>query len=100
MKRRIYLILHTDSLETVLKMDVFYLSVVLHVITGNVICTTVADVVEHVCMPHGTDRLVYRYKNNTHVFVGFDDIKHEKLFSVMWEQTPGNPGELSEKKLH
>ncbi|KAK3611694.1 hypothetical protein CHS0354_034359 [Potamilus streckersoni] len=44
------------------------------------------------CMPDKTDRLVYRHRNNTHVFIAFDILKQGKVQMFLWEIIKANNG--------
>ena len=45
---------------------------------------TVDDVYSKHCLPKRTDRLVYRYQNDSHVFVGFDNLENKKVTTIFW----------------
>ena len=55
---------------------------------------TIDDVINDVCMPKRTDRLVYRYRNDTHVYVGFDVLSECTVYSMTWRINEGNNGKL------
>lgn len=50
------------------------------------------DVIDRLCMPRGSNRLVYRLQNKSDIFVGFDDIKHGLVYSMSWKINKDNPG--------
>lgn len=54
----------------------------------NVTCnntTLIIDSMDQLCMPIGTDRLVYRYRNGSHIFVGFDVLKENLVYTMSWK---------------
>lgn len=53
------------------------------------------DVLHEICLPSKSDRLVYRYKNESHIFIGFDDIQNSTVYSMLWEIGKGNSEVLS-----
>ncbi|XP_052240070.1 uncharacterized protein LOC127850781 isoform X4 [Dreissena polymorpha] len=53
----------------------------------------ISDVIETLCIGQDTDRLVYRYRNDTHIFIGFDVIQDNVIFTMEWLMY-GNDGEL------
>ena len=52
----------------------------------------VDDVISFACLPEKTDRLVYRFENKTHIFVGFDSLKNRELTVLTWEIKDKNAG--------
>ena len=46
---------------------------------------TVDEVYSKHCLPKRTDRLVYRYQNDSHVFVGFDNFENKKVTTIFWK---------------
>ncbi|KAL3856293.1 hypothetical protein ACJMK2_011064 [Sinanodonta woodiana] len=53
------------------------------------------------CMPDKTDRLVYRHRNNTHVFIAFDILKQGKVQMFLWDIIKANNGTfISDMYLH
>lgn len=57
---------------------------------------TVSEIYTPECLPSDTDRLVYRYQNDSHIFVGFDNLKKRKLFTISWKISENNK-EILEK---
>lgn len=53
------------------------------------------EVLHDICLPSDSDRLVYRYKNESHIFIGFDYIQNNTVYSMLWEIGKGNPEALS-----
>ena len=53
---------------------------------------TVSEIYTPECLPNDTDRLVYRYQNDSHIFVGFDNLKKRKLFTISWKISENNKG--------
>ena len=54
--------------------------------------TTIEEALPAVRLPRNTDRLVYRYQNDSHIFVGFDNVKRRKVFTMLWKLKPTNAG--------
>ncbi|XP_045171491.2 uncharacterized protein LOC128545835 [Mercenaria mercenaria] len=53
------------------------------------------DVVHKICLPSGSNILVYRYQNDSHIFIGFDDVKQDRVYSMSWKINEGNPEALT-----
>ena len=61
---------------------------------------TVDEVYSKHCLPKRTDRLVYRYQNDSHVFVGFDNLEHRKVTTLFWKIKEAGHGGKSEVDIY
>jgi hypothetical protein len=52
----------------------------------------VIDLIDELCLPRDTSRLFYRIQNESHIFIGFDDVKHGLVYSMSWKINKNNPG--------
>ncbi|XP_060580913.1 uncharacterized protein LOC132737600 [Ruditapes philippinarum] len=55
----------------------------------------VIDLIEELCLPSDTSRLFYRIQNESHIFVGFDDVKLGLVYSMSWKISKDNPEKLT-----
>ena len=47
-------------------------------------------ILDGICLEGGADRLVYRHKNETHVYVAFDVLKKGLVLMYWWGIIKGN----------
>ena len=47
-------------------------------------------ILDGICMAKRTDRLVYRHRNDTHVYVAFDVLKKGRVVVYWWDIIKGN----------
>ncbi|XP_060580895.1 uncharacterized protein LOC132737594 [Ruditapes philippinarum] len=43
------------------------------------------ELIKKICLPPQFNRLVYRYQNNSYIFIGFDDVEKETVYSMTWK---------------
>lgn len=59
---------------------------------GSQLKGSINDVIRKLCLPEHTDRLVYRFKNQTLIRIDFDVVSENKVYSISWDIKTGNPG--------
>ena len=53
---------------------------------------TLQDLIRKICLPDQFNRLVYRYQNNSHIFIGFDDVEKDTVYTMYWKINKFNQG--------
>ena len=66
--------------------------VLVHFVTCDFAQIPLTDVVSRVCLRTDTDRLVYRFQNETHIFIGFDVVKDDVVYTMCWKMTGKDGG--------
>jgi hypothetical protein len=53
---------------------------------------SIQELIKKICLPPQFNRLVYRYQNNSYIFIGFDDVEKDTVYSMTWKINKFNQG--------